>query len=99
MKYNSKLGKNAKKCAKYGRNNNNYHLPDDACHVRLSTIAKLNDDIVKLIAQIKICNDECDKIKISSGAYTSGRHPSIKTTSWAIFVGHVSFTCLSNVGE
>jgi hypothetical protein len=38
----------------------------------------LNDEIANLHAQLKICKDECDKIKFARDAYTIGRHPSIK---------------------
>jgi hypothetical protein len=50
----------------------------DACNDHVSTISKLNDDIAKLHAQLKICKDECDKVKFARDAYTIGRHPSIK---------------------
>jgi endogenous inhibitor of DNA gyrase (YacG/DUF329 family) len=50
----------------------------DAWHANVSTIAKLNDDIAKLNAQLKTCDDVCDKIEFARGAYTSGRHPMIK---------------------
>jgi hypothetical protein len=50
----------------------------DACNNNVSTIAKLNDDIVNLHAQLKICKDECDKVKFSRVSFTIGRHPSIK---------------------
>jgi hypothetical protein len=44
----------------------------------MSLISKLNDDVAKLHAQLKICKDECEKIKFARDVYTSGRHPSIK---------------------
>jgi hypothetical protein len=50
----------------------------DACNDHASTIFKLNDDIAKLHAQLKICKDECDKINFVRDAYTIGRHPCIK---------------------
>jgi hypothetical protein len=50
----------------------------DACNDHVSIISKLNDDIVKLHAQLKTCKDECDKIKFARNANTIGRHPSIK---------------------
>jgi hypothetical protein len=50
----------------------------NTCHAHVSTIASLNGDIAKLNAQLKTCNDELEKIKFARGAYTSGRHPSIK---------------------
>ena len=50
----------------------------DACNDHASTISKLNDDIAKLHTQLKICEDECDKIKFAREAYTIGRHHSVK---------------------
>jgi hypothetical protein len=50
-------------------------LDIDACNDHVSMISKLNDDITKLHAQLKICKDECDKIKFDRDAYTIGRHP------------------------
>jgi hypothetical protein len=50
----------------------------DACDDHVSTIAKLNYDIVNLHAQLKICKDECDKVKFSRDAFTIVRHPSIR---------------------
>jgi hypothetical protein len=50
----------------------------DACNNHASTISKLNDEIANLNAQLKTCNNECDKIKFVRDAYTIGRHPSIK---------------------
>jgi hypothetical protein len=44
----------------------------------VSTIASLNDDVTKLNAQLKTCNDELEKIKFARGSYTSGRHSLIK---------------------
>jgi hypothetical protein len=38
----------------------------------------LNDDIVKLHSQPKICKDECEKINFARDAYINGRNPSIK---------------------
>jgi hypothetical protein len=49
-----------------------------ACNYHVSTISKLNDDIANLHAQLKICKDECDKVKFARDAFTIGRHPSIK---------------------
>jgi hypothetical protein len=43
-----------------------------------STICKLNDKVANLIAQLKICKNECEKIKFARVAYTIGRHPFIK---------------------
>jgi hypothetical protein len=50
----------------------------DACNDHISTIAKLNDDIIKLSVQLKTYNNELEKLKFARGGYTSGRHPSIK---------------------
>jgi hypothetical protein len=50
----------------------------DACNDHVSIISKLNDDIANHHAQLKICKDECEKIKFARDAYTIGRHPSIK---------------------
>jgi hypothetical protein len=47
----------------------------DACHAHFSTIVSLNDDITKLNAQLKTCNDELEKLKFARGAYTCGRLP------------------------
>jgi hypothetical protein len=38
----------------------------------------LNDDIANLHAQLKICKNECDKIKFARDSFTIGRHLSIK---------------------
>jgi hypothetical protein len=38
----------------------------------------LNNEIANLHAQLKICKNECEKIKFARDAYTIGRHPSIK---------------------
>jgi hypothetical protein len=35
----------------------------DGCNDHVSTISKLNADITKLHAQLKICKDECDKVR------------------------------------
>jgi hypothetical protein len=50
----------------------------DACNNHASTILKLNDEVANLNDQLKICKDECEKIKFVRDAYTIGRHPSIK---------------------
>jgi hypothetical protein len=50
----------------------------DSCIENVAIITNLNDNIAKLNAQIKISNDELEKIKFARGAYTSGRHPKIK---------------------
>jgi peptidoglycan hydrolase CwlO-like protein len=43
-----------------------------------TTIAKLNNEIASLNAQLKTCKDDYDKLKFARDAYTVGRHPSIK---------------------
>jgi hypothetical protein len=50
----------------------------DACNNHASTISKLNNEVANLNAQLKICKNECEKIKFDRDAYTIGRHPSIK---------------------
>jgi uncharacterized protein YkvS len=42
------------------------------------TIAKLNNEVASLNAQLKTCKDDFDKLKFARDAYTVGRHPSIK---------------------
>jgi hypothetical protein len=43
-----------------------------------STMAKLNDEIANLNAQLKNCKNEVEKVKFARDAFTIGRHPSIK---------------------
>jgi hypothetical protein len=50
----------------------------DACHAHVFIIASLNEDIAKLNAQIKTCNEELNKVKLARGAHLSGRHPRVK---------------------
>jgi hypothetical protein len=50
----------------------------DASNNHASSILKLNDEVANLNAQLKICKNECEKIKFVWDAYTIGRHPSIK---------------------
>jgi hypothetical protein len=50
----------------------------DACDEHLASIAKLNDEVASLNAQLKTCKVEFDKLKFARDAYTVGRHPSIK---------------------
>jgi hypothetical protein len=50
----------------------------DACNEHVSTIAKLNNDVASLNAQLKTCMDNFEKLKFARDAYTVGRHPSIK---------------------
>jgi hypothetical protein len=42
------------------------------------TVAKLNNEVVSLNAQLKICKDDFEKLKFARDAYTIGRHLSIK---------------------
>jgi hypothetical protein len=50
----------------------------DACDEHLTSIAKLNDEVASLNAQLKTCKDDFVKLKFARDAYTIGRHPSIK---------------------
>jgi chromosome segregation ATPase len=53
-------------------------LDVDACNEHASTIAKLNNDVASLNAQLKTCMNNYEKLKFARDAYTVGRHPSIK---------------------
>jgi hypothetical protein len=44
----------------------------------VTSIAKLNNEIASLNAQLKTCKDDYEKLKFARDAYTVGRHPSIK---------------------
>jgi hypothetical protein len=44
----------------------------------VSTIAKLNNDVASLNAQLKTCKESYEKLKFARDAYTVCRHPSIK---------------------
>jgi hypothetical protein len=50
----------------------------DACNEHASIIAKLNNEVASLNAQLKTCMDNDEKLKFARDAYTIGRHPSIK---------------------
>jgi hypothetical protein len=50
----------------------------NACDEHLSSIAKLNDEVASLNAQLNTCKVNFDKLKFARDAYTIGRHPSIK---------------------
>jgi hypothetical protein len=50
----------------------------DACNEHVSTIAKLNNDVASLNAQLKTYKESYEKLKFARDAYTIGRHPSIK---------------------
>jgi hypothetical protein len=50
----------------------------DAYDEHLTSIAKLNNEVASLNAQLKTCKVDYDKLKFARDAYTIGRHPSIK---------------------
>jgi hypothetical protein len=50
----------------------------NSCDEHLMSIAKLNDEVASLNAQLKSCKIDFDKLKFARDAYTIGRHPSIK---------------------
>jgi hypothetical protein len=50
----------------------------DTCVEHLTSIAKLNGEVVILNAQLKTSKYDFDKLKFARDAYTIGRHPSIK---------------------
>jgi hypothetical protein len=50
----------------------------NACDEHLASIAKLNDEVASLNAQLKTCKVDFDKLKFARDAYIIGRHPSIK---------------------
>src|SRR6187455_1546157 len=50
----------------------------DACSEHIASIAKLNNEVASLNAQLKTSKSEFDKLKFARDAYTIGRHPSIK---------------------
>jgi hypothetical protein len=50
----------------------------DACVDHLTSIAKLNDEVASLNAQLKTSKNDFDKLKFARDAYTIGRHPSTK---------------------
>jgi hypothetical protein len=50
----------------------------DTCNEHVSTIAKLNNDVASLNAQLKTCKDNCEKLKFARDAYTIGRHPLLR---------------------
>jgi hypothetical protein len=49
----------------------------DAYNAHAATILKLNDTVANLNGQLNICKNDYE-IKFARGAYTIGRHPSIK---------------------
>jgi hypothetical protein len=50
----------------------------DGYDEHVTSIAKLNNEVASLNAQLKTCKDDYDKLKFARYAYTVGRHPSIK---------------------
>jgi hypothetical protein len=50
----------------------------DACDEHVTSIAKLNNEVASINAQLKTCKDDYDKLKFARDAYTVGRQPSIK---------------------
>jgi hypothetical protein len=50
----------------------------DACDEHLTSIAKLNNEVASLNAQLKTCKVDYNKLKFARDACTVGRHPSIK---------------------
>jgi hypothetical protein len=50
----------------------------NACDEHVTSIAKLNNEVASLNAQLKTCKYDYDKLKFARDAYTVGRHPSIK---------------------
>jgi hypothetical protein len=50
----------------------------NTCDKHLASIAKLNNEVASLNAQLKTCKMDYDKLKFVKDAYTVGRHPSIK---------------------
>jgi hypothetical protein len=50
----------------------------NACDEQVTSIAKLNNEVASLNAQLKTCKDDYEKLKFARDAYTVGRHPSIK---------------------
>jgi hypothetical protein len=47
----------------------------DACNEHLISIAKSNNEVASLNAQLKTCKVDFDKLKFARDAYTIGRHP------------------------
>jgi hypothetical protein len=50
-------------------------LDVDTCDKHLNFIAKLNDEVASLNAQLKTYKIDFDKLKFARDAYTVGRHP------------------------
>ena len=47
----------------------------DACNEHLNSIARLNDEVASLNAQLKTSKNDFAKLKFARDAYTVGRHP------------------------
>jgi hypothetical protein len=47
----------------------------NGCDEHIISIAKLNDEVASLNAQLKTCKVDFDKLKFARDAYTVGRHP------------------------
>jgi hypothetical protein len=54
----------------------------NSCDEHLISIAKLNDEVASLNAQLKTCKIDFDKLKFARDAYTIGRHPTIGRHYW-----------------
>jgi hypothetical protein len=50
----------------------------DACNEHASIIAKLNNEVASLNAQLKTCMNNYEKLKFARDVYIVGKHPSIK---------------------
>ena len=50
----------------------------NSCDEHCISIAKLNDEVASLNAQLKTCKIEFDKLKFARDAYTFGRHPRLR---------------------
>jgi hypothetical protein len=50
----------------------------DACDEHVTSIAKLNNEVASLNAQLKTCKDDYDKLKFARDTYTIGRHPQLR---------------------
>jgi hypothetical protein len=50
----------------------------NACDEHLAFIAKLNNEVASLNAQLKTCKMDYDKLKFARDVYTIGRHPLVK---------------------
>jgi uncharacterized coiled-coil DUF342 family protein len=53
-------------------------LDVNTCNEHLISIAKLNNEVASINAQLRTCKSDFDKLKFARDSYTIGRHPSIK---------------------